>query len=85
MQSIFYSIIINGTPTKSFVPHRVLPHGDSLSPYLFLICIEGFLGLMKQAMEVGNITLIKVARNRPTVSHLLVVNENLVFPWIDIS
>ena len=43
---ISYSLLINRELTGIINPSRGIRQGDSLSPYLFLLCTEGFHGLI---------------------------------------
>lgn len=52
---------------------------DSLFPYLFLICIEGLVSLLKNTDSTGNLRGIQVCREAPPISHLLFVDNGLVF------
>ena len=52
--------------------------GDPLSPYLFLICAEGFSALLHQAERDGSLQGIKVCPNAPSVSHLLFADDSLI-------
>ena len=47
--SVTYSICINGKFRGCIVPSRGLHQGDPLSPYFFLICVEGLSALIKKA------------------------------------
>lgn len=42
------SILVNGSPTKEFMLERWLRQGDPLTPFLFLIVVEGLSGLMRE-------------------------------------
>jgi len=44
-RTVTYSILINGRPHEHIVPSRGLRQGDPLSPYLFILYVEAFLGL----------------------------------------
>jgi hypothetical protein len=59
-------------------PGRGLRQGDPISPYLFLLCAEGFSSLLSQAEEEGGLHGIKLAPNAPRVNHLLFADDSLL-------
>lgn len=67
--SIQYSILVNGNPGETFTPSRRLRQGDSLSSYLFLICVEGFSSLMDKAKRQGELKGLRVAKGSTQISH----------------
>jgi hypothetical protein len=64
--------------TEMIIPQRGLRQGDPLSPYLFLLCAEGFSALLYEAERNGSIKAIKLCREAPSVSHLLFAHDSLL-------
>ena len=52
---ISYSIVINGKQHGQIIPTKGLRQGNPLSPYLFLLCAEGLVSLIKQASRIGTL------------------------------
>ena len=74
-----YSVLINGEPHGNITPTRGLRQRDPLSPYLFLLCTEGFHGLQRKAKILGDIKGVSICRNGPKLTHLLFADDSLVF------
>ena len=50
-----------------------------MSPYLFLLCTEGFHGLLRKAEENGDIRVVSICRSAPKLTHPLFVDDSLIF------
>ncbi|XP_058741853.1 uncharacterized protein LOC131614257 [Vicia villosa] len=48
------SILVNGSATKEFKVHKGLRQGDPLSPFLFVLAMEGLTALVRKSVEVGD-------------------------------
>ncbi|KAM6546692.1 hypothetical protein CsatB_027428 [Cannabis sativa] len=79
VSSVSYSVLLNGCPLKKFMPQRGLRQGDPLSPFLFLLCQEVLLKLILKAEAQGLIHGIKIGRSTPQVSHLMFVDDTILF------
>ena len=51
VKTVTYSILVNGEPKGMITLTKGIRQGDSLSPFLFLLCIEGLNGLINQAFQ----------------------------------
>lgn len=77
VSSTHLSVLVNGNSTEKFKPEKGLRHGDSLSPYLFLLVVEIISKLMNDVVERGQISGFKVADSGTMISHLQFVDDTL--------
>ena len=79
ISSVTYSLLINGEPFGNIKPSRGIRQGDPLSPYLFLLCFEGFHRMIHKAIEKGEIQGVSICRNGPKLTHLFFAGDSLLF------
>lgn len=77
--SVSYSVNLNGFNSDWFLPSRGLHQGDPLSPYLFLICAEGFSILIKEAEQKGLMKGVSIERGRFSINHLFFADDCILF------
>ncbi|KAA3458059.1 reverse transcriptase [Gossypium australe] len=80
VKTVTYSVVLNGRNGEAFQPQRGLRQGDPLSPYLFLICAEGFSRLIQMAKNEGKLEGTNVGRGRIEVSHLFFTDDRFGSP-----
>ncbi|XP_065619038.1 uncharacterized protein LOC136063082 [Quercus suber] len=73
------SILFNGSKLDSFKPSRGIRQGDSLSPYLFIFCIEYLRSLIKKECIAKRWIPIKASRDNVEISHLFSVDDLMLF------
>ena len=69
--AVSYSILVNGEPNGLIYPSRGIRQGDSISPFLFLLCTEELHGLISKTAAQGDIRGYSLCRNSPWLTHLL--------------
>lgn len=74
-----YSILINGDPQGHTTPTRGLRQGDPFSPYLFLMCTEGFHSLISKAATNGVLEGVSLCQDGPKLTHLFFADDSLIF------
>lgn len=74
-----FSILINGKPYGHITPFRGLRQGDPLSPYLFLLCTEGFTSLLQRAKNERRIQGVSICRRAPRITNLLFADDSVLF------
>ena len=79
ISTVSHSILINGAPTGFIKPTRGIRQGDPLSPFLFLLCIEGLHGLLSQVASREDIHSFSLSRRSPSLTHLLFADDILLF------
>ena len=79
VRSVTYSILINGEPQGLITPSRGIRQGDPLSPFLFLLCVEGLHGLIEDAARVGDLRGFYLCKRGPKLTHLFFADDSLLF------
>ena len=74
-----FSVPINGKTYGNIILTRGLRQGDPLSPYLFILCAEGFTSLLTKAEGEGKLHGVSICRRVSSVSHLLFADDILLF------
>ena len=73
-----FAVLINGSPSNFFKVTRGIYQGCPLSPYLFLLIIEGLRRMLSQEKDTKKIKGIKVA-GCIFLNHTLFVDDVLIF------
>lgn len=79
VQTISFSVRVNGKFSQVFKSTRGIRQGDPISPYLFLLCTEGLTSLFKRVGPGYLSKGIRVGIHAPWVSHLLFADDCLAF------
>lgn len=78
VESVQFSIRVNGHFSELFSPTRGIRQGDPISPYLLLLCAEGLSSLLKFSGPNYLAKGIRVGVHAPWVSHLLFADDCLL-------
>ena len=79
VKTVTYSILVNREPKGFIQPFKRIRQGNPLSPFLFLLCTEGLNGFIKHVEMNGDIHGFSLCRNGQELTHLLFVDDSLLF------
>eukprot|EP00253_Pinus_taeda_P008351 PITA_08351 len=72
------SILVNGSPLEIFTPSKGLRQGDLLSPFLFILLMEGLGKSIKQAKVSGKIKGLQLTENGQAMTHQQYVDDTML-------
>ncbi|GKA57668.1 reverse transcriptase domain, reverse transcriptase zinc-binding domain protein [Tanacetum coccineum] len=72
------SIIVNGSHTSEFSINRDLRQGDPLSPFLFILVMEGLHTAFADALGNGLISGININNSSINISHLFFADDVII-------
>eukprot|EP00253_Pinus_taeda_P008568 PITA_08568 len=78
IKSTRYSVLVNGTPSMPFSPSRGIRQGDPLSPFLFVILMEGLSRLIAKKKEDVQIRGLQPIRSYPATTHQQFVDDTML-------
>ena len=79
ISSVSTSLLFNGGSLEPFKPSRGIRQEDSLSPYIFILCMKFLSQLIQEKCEAKVWCLIKASRNGPSFSHLFFADDLVLF------
>ena len=79
VQSPRFTIRYTGETFGIIVPTQGIRQGDPLSPYLFLLCVEGLSVIIHKFEHKGWIHGCRVANGAPTISHMLFADDSYLY------
>jgi hypothetical protein len=79
VNTVSFSILVNGQPSHRFKPHRGIRQGDPLSPYLFIMCVDVFSGMLTKSENQSLIICIATAQDAHKISHLFFADDSIIF------
>ncbi|GJT85273.1 RNA-directed DNA polymerase, eukaryota [Tanacetum coccineum] len=69
------SVLVNGSPTVEFEISRGLRQDDPLSPFLFILAMEGLHALICKALNCGIYTGAYIKKDNLRISHLIYADD----------
>ncbi|XP_012487971.1 uncharacterized protein LOC105801183 [Gossypium raimondii] len=83
LEKAFDLVLWNGVPTQKFRPARGVHQECPLSPYLFILCIEWLGHSIRNAIDLGNWSPIRLSCGGPLLSHLFFADDLILFGHAD--
>eukprot|EP00253_Pinus_taeda_P036581 PITA_36581 len=79
ISSPHFSVLVNGSPSKTFNASRGIRQGDPLSPFLFILAAEGLGRFIKQERTANRIKGLQIWGNNLPLTHQQFVDDIMLF------
>ncbi|XP_057811420.1 uncharacterized protein LOC131025639 [Salvia miltiorrhiza] len=79
ISTVEFSFVINCKVYGSLFASRGLRQGCPLSPFLFVLCAQGFSSLLKSYENQGLLSGVIMARHCPSITNLFFADDSLIF------
>lgn len=79
LSTTHYYVVQGGKNMGPIIPTRGIRQGDPISPYLFIICHEGFTALINRYIQKGWIHGCRVANRAMSISHMLFTEDSYLY------
>lgn len=79
ISSVTYCFLHNGEQFGYVVPSRGVRQGDPISPYIYIMCVEGLSSIIRRNEEAGLLHGCRIATGAPVISHLLFADDCYLF------
>lgn len=76
---VSYNITHARREAGPIIPTRGLLQGDSLSPYLFILCVEGLLALIRKNESQNIVQGVKVCSQAPSITHMFFTDDSYLY------
>ena len=74
----FFSILLNGSPTRLLNPSRGIRQGDPLSPFLFILMVKGLINLFQDQSSIGEIRVLNLHEGMDKQIHQHFVDDTML-------
>lgn len=79
VETVSFAVVVNGDKGEFFQPQRGIRQGCPLSPYLFILCAEGFHYLIQNVVASGSLQGVTIGRGCSSISHLFFADDSVLF------
>lgn len=79
ISSASYTFLHDGEQFGRVIPGRGVRQGDPMSPYIYIMCVEGLSAIICRNEEAGLIHGCRIAKEAPVISHLLFEDDCYLF------
>ncbi|KAI3797458.1 hypothetical protein L1987_32715 [Smallanthus sonchifolius] len=75
LRSGMSSVLVNGSPTDEFPIEKGVRQGDPISPFLFILAMEGLSAMLKSASQKGLFNGCRLPNGGPTITHSMYADD----------